>query len=283
MNMAVQFQTLHWGGRAVEIEYVWIHPHSPPAPPPPAGEGPGERATSPLIVFLHEGLGSVAMWRDFPQQLCTAVGARGLVYSRPGYGRSTPRAVDEAWDTDFMHRQAYEVLPALLDALDVQEKVWLLGHSDGGSIALLHAGHCPQRVAGVVVLAPHIFVEDISIAAIERARLEYANGDLRRRLAKFHDDPDSPFGGWNRIWLHPRFRPWNITDEVRTIRCPILAIQGWDDAYGTLAQIRGIAECVPDTTLLELPHCGHSPHKDQPQAVITEVGTCIQKNHWRQR
>jgi len=284
MNTAVQFQTLHWGGRVVEIEYVWIHPLSPPAPFPLAGEGPGERAAhAPLIVFLHEGLGSVAMWRDFPQQLCMAVGARGLVYSRPGYGRSTPRAADETWDTDFMHRQAYEVLPALLDALGVQERVWLLGHSDGGSIALLHAGHCPQRVAGVVVLAPHIFVEDISIAAIERARLEYANGDLRARLAKYHDDPDSPFGGWNRIWLYPRFRPWNITDEVRTIRCPIVAIQGLDDAYGTLAQIRGIAECVPDTTLLELPQCGHSPHKDQPQAVIAAMRAFIQKNHWRQR
>jgi len=268
MNTAVQFQTLHWGGREIQLEYAWVN---------------AQAAQTPLIVFLHEGLGSVAMWRDFPQQLCTAVGARGLVYSRPGYGRSTPRAADETWDTDFMHRQAHEVLPALLDALAVQERVWLLGHSDGGSIALLHAGHCPQRVAGVVVLAPHIFVEDISIAAIERARLEYANGNLRQRLAKFHDNPDSPFGGWNRIWLSPRFRPWNITDEVRTIRCPLLAIQGLDDAYGTLAQIRGIAECVPDTTLLELPHCGHSPHKDQPQAVIAAAREFIQKNHWRQR
>jgi len=177
-----------------------------------------------------------------------------------------------------MHRQAYEVLPALLDALGVQRPVWLLGHSDGGSIALLHAARYPQRVAGLVLMAPHIFVEDISIRGIERARSEYKNGNLRAGLAKYHDAPDSPFWGWNDIWLSPSFRQWNITDEVRGIRCPILAIQGLDDAYGTLAQIRGIAECVQAATLLELPHCGHSPHRDQADAVIAAARHFLTKH-----
>lgn len=142
-----------WRGRTVQIEHEWIAP---------------ERTTAPLMVFLHEGLGSVAMWRDFPAQLCDALGWRGLMYSRPGYGRSTPRAPDEHWTPDFMHQQALEILPALLEALGIdtrQQPPWLFGHSDGGSIALIHAANFPQRVAGCVVVAPHILVEDISVAA----------------------------------------------------------------------------------------------------------------------
>jgi pimeloyl-ACP methyl ester carboxylesterase len=188
------------------------------------------------------------------------------VYSRPGYGRSTPRAPEELWDPDFMHRQAHEVLPALLQALGISEPPWLFGHSDGGSIALLHAARFP--VAGLVVLAPHIVVEDVSVASIERARDAYAHGDLKPRLAKHHADPDSAFWGWNRIWLDPRFRAWSIEDEISTIRCPLMAIQGEDDEYGTMEQIRGIARRVPQTRLLELPRCGHSPHRDRAEDVI---------------
>ena len=249
-----------WRERLVQIEYQWL-PHAAPR--------------APLLVFLHEGLGSLAMWKDFPERLCHAVGARGLVFSRPGYGRSTPRAAAEVWGVDFMHRQAYEVLPALLDTLEVSQPVWLFGHSDGGSIALLHASRHPERVAGLVVLAPHIFVEDITLANIERARQEYESGTLRAGLARYHDDVDSAFWGWNHIWLHPPFARWNISDELADIRCPVLAIQGLDDAYGTLAQIRGIAERVPRTTLLELPQCGHSPHRDQPEQVIAATQNFI--------
>jgi len=253
---AVGFAEIAWRGRRVRIEHAWV--------------GPAD-AGAPLIIFLHEGLGSLAMWKDFPQRLCEAAGCRGLVYSRPGYGRSTPRAAEEAWDLDFMHRQAHEVLPALFDALGVDtaaQPPWLFGHSDGGSIALLHAARFAQRVAGAVVVAPHIKVEDLSVASIEQARTAYLETDLRQRLAKYHDDPDSAFWGWNRIWLHPPFRQWSIEAEIEAIACPLLAVQGLDDEYGTLEQIRGIARRVSQTRLLELPDCGHSPHRDQPAALI---------------
>ena len=254
-----------WRGRAVRIEHAWV----------------GEEDAAPLIVFLHEGLGSLSMWRDFPARLCSALNARGLVYSRPGYGRSTPRAAEEGWDIDFMHRQAHEVLPALLQALGIdaeRDRPWLFGHSDGGSIALLHAAKFPQRVGGAVVLAPHIFVEDLSVSSIEKARLAYLETDLRDRLAKYHDDPDSAFWGWNRIWLHPPFREWTIEEEIASITCPLLAAQGIDDEYGTLEQIRGIARKVPQTRLLELPDCGHSPHRDQPEALIAAVADFFKRH-----
>jgi pimeloyl-ACP methyl ester carboxylesterase len=258
--MASDFIDIPWRERTVRIEHRWLQP-----------AGVVDATAAPLLVFLHEGLGSVSMWRDFPQHLCDAVGARGLVYSRPGYGRSTPRKADEHWRLDFMHRQADEVLPALLDALGVREPVWLFGHSDGGSIALLHAAHHPQRVAGAVVLAPHILVEAFGLVSIREARSAYETTDLRAKLARHHDDVDSAFRGWNDIWLHPDFPRWTIEAELSAITCPLLAVQGLDDVYGTLEQIRGIARHVPRTQLLELPACGHNPHRDQPEALIAAV------------
>ncbi len=178
-----------------------------------------------------------------------------------------------------MHRQAHEVLPALLDALGVREPVWLLGHSDGGSIALLHAARFAQRTAGAIVLAPHIMVEAVSLASIEKARDAYLNADLRARLARHHDDPDSAFWGWNDIWLHPSFRDWSIVREIAAIACPVLAVQGVDDEYGSLEQIRGIARALPmKTRLLELPACGHSPHRDQPEQVLQAASDFIHAN-----
>ncbi len=261
-----EFAEIDWAGRRVRIEHLWLN---------------RERREQPLLLFLHEGLGSVAMWRDFPQRLCDALGWRGLVYSRPGYGRSTPRPADEHWAPDFMHRQAHEVLPALLDATHIdptREPLWLLGHSDGGTIALLYAARWPQLPAGLILLAPHIFVEQICVDRIAQAGDDYRNGDLRARLARYHDDPDSAFWGWNRIWLHPPFRQWSIADEIATVRCPVLAVQGLDDEYGTLAQIRGIAQRIPQTRLLEMAHCGHSPHRDQADALIAAVGDFIKPN-----
>ena len=254
--MSVAFVDIDAGGTPLRIEHRWLR---------------RERRDEPLMVFLHEGLGSVSMWRDFPALLCDTLACRGLVYSRPGYGRSTPRPPGLAWGPDFMHHQAHTVLPALLRALGIDtaaDPPWLFGHSDGGSIALLHAARFPQAVAGTVVLAPHIRVEDVSVASIAAARQAYADTDLRPRLARHHDDPDSAFFGWNDVWLSPAFRAWSIESEIGSITAPLLAVQGLDDEYGTLEQIRGIARRVPHTRLLELPGCGHSPHRDQPQAVI---------------
>lgn len=256
------FIEIDWAGRAVSIECQWFTPNH---------SSPPERLNAPLIVFLHEGLGSVAMWKNFPEQLCTACGCRGLVYSRPGYGRSTARAADEILGVDFMHRQAYEVLPTLLKALDVdgtRQALWLLGHSDGASIALLYAARFMAQVTGLIMLAPHIFVEDKTVTSIEQARLAYLNTDLRARLAKYHDEPDSAFWGWNRIWLDPLFRTWSIESEIKSIRCPLLAVQGLDDEYGSMKQIEGIAAALPQTELLKLRACGHSPQRDQPVRLI---------------
>lgn len=252
----IEFVDISWRDRRVRIEHQWIAP---------------QRSGAPLVVFLHEGLGSTAMWKDFPQRVCEAAKCRGLVYSRPGYGRSTPRPTEEVWGLDFMHRQAYEVLPSLLNALDIDTQAhppWLYGHSDGASITLLYAAKYPLQIAGAIVLAPHIMVEDLSVSSIESARLAYLETDLRERLARYHDDPDSAFWGWNRIWLYPPFRDWNIEREIETIACPLLAVQGLDDEYGTLEQIRGLARRVPQTELIELAACGHSPQRDQPEKLI---------------
>ena len=248
------FASLQWQGAPLRLEYEWVGRADAPA----------------VMVFLHEGLGSVAMWRDFPARLCAATGLRGLVYSRPGYGKSTPRPAGEHWQPDFMHRQAREVLPALLQSLQV-ERPWLFGHSDGGSIALLYAAAFPDALRGAIVLAPHILVEEISVASIQQARETYLTTDLKHKLARYHDDVDSAFWGWNDVWLSPAFRSWSIEEEVRAIRCPVLAIQGRDDEYGTLEQVEGIARRVPHARLLELAACGHSPYKDQPAAVIAAV------------
>jgi pimeloyl-ACP methyl ester carboxylesterase len=255
-----EFVDIRWRDRTVRIEHQWIAP---------------ERNGRPLIIFLHEGLGSLAMWKDFPRQLCDAANLRGLVYSRPGYGRSTPRPEDERWEPDFMHRQAFEVLPALRDALHIDGLPWLFGHSDGGSIALLNAAQFPDSLAGLVVVAPHIVVEEFGLSSIRQAREAYTTTDLKQRLARYHDDVDSAFRGWNDIWLDPAFERWNIEAELDSITCPVLAVQGLDDEYGTLEQIRGIARHVPDTRLIELPDCGHSPHRDQPQRLIEAASRFI--------
>ena len=250
-------------GRTLAIEYAHV----------------GVSDTSaPLLIFLHEGLGSVAMWRDFPSKLCAAIGARGVVYSRPGYGKSTPRPHDEKWGVDFMHVQARDVLPAFFAAIGIdtaRDKPWLFGHSDGGSIALIHAASFAQNVSGVIVAAPHIFVENISVASIAQTRQTYLHTDLRAKLSRYHDDVDSAFWGWNDIWLNPAFRSWNIEALLPHITCPLLAIQGVGDEYGTMAQIDGIARAVPHAKLVKLENCGHSPHRDQANAVIDAVQNFI--------
>lgn len=257
----IRFAELPWNNRTIRLEYQWV----------------GDPASAhPVVVFLHEGLGSISMWRDFPRRFCEAHGFRGLVFSRYGYGRSTPRLPGEEVQVDYLHEQAHAALPALLSHLDVQ-RPWLFGHSDGGSIALLYAARFPQDVSGIVVVAPHIFVEDITIAGIEQAREAYRTTDLRSRLARHHTDVDAVFRGWNDTWLTPAFRSWNIEDRLGAITCPVLAIQGEGDEYGTLEQIFGIARRVAGAQALPLPECGHSPHRDQPQLLIEKAGGFIRE------
>jgi pimeloyl-ACP methyl ester carboxylesterase len=261
----VSFVDIPFRGRDISIEYARIAPVRAPHPSP---------ARAPLVVFLHEGLGSLAMWKDYPQRLCDAGGYRGLVFSRAGYGRSTPRRADERWPVDFMELQARDVLPRLFERLGMGAdgtKPWLFGHSDGGSIALIHAASFPDAVAGVVAVAPHIFVEELSVRSIAAARDAYRSTDIRSRLARYHDDPDSAFWGWNDVWLDPAFRAWSIDAMLHRLRCPILAIQGEEDEYGTLAQVEGIRRRAPRTEVVVLAHCGHSPQRDQPEALTRAV------------
>lgn len=244
---------------ALRIEYRWIG----------ADRADGAiSADASLAVFLHEGLGSIAMWKDWPAVLCARLGIRGLVYSRPGYGRSTPREHGVKWPADFMAQQARDVLPALLDALGVdaaeRKRMWLIGHSDGASIALLHAAAFPEALAGAVVIAPHVFVEDISVESIAAAKVAYETTGLREKLARYHDDVDSAFYGWNDIWLDPAFRAWNIVGELGAIRAPLLAMQAFDDHYGTMAQVEAIGAAVPHARVHALAQGGHSPHRDAP-------------------
>lgn len=230
------------------------------------------RGDAPPLVFLHEGLGSVAMWRDFPQQVADATGCEAIVYSRFGYGRSEP--LPGRRPVSYMHEEALVVLGAFCDALGLREPI-LVGHSDGASIALIHAGVAGRRLGGVVVMAPHIFVEAISISSIEAAGRAWQTTDLRDRLARYHADVDGAFRGWNEVWLDPAFRAWNIEEFLPRIACPILAIQGEDDEYGTMAQIDGIAAQAADVDLVRLADCRHSPHKDQPAAVIEAIAAFV--------
>ncbi len=229
-------------------------------------------AGRPVIVFLHEGLGSLAMWKDFPQAVSDATGCRALVYSRCGYGQS--ETVRAPRDLRYMHTEGLEALPALLDQLCIERPI-LLGHSDGGSIALIFAGGSGRATAGVIVMAPHVMVEPLSITSIAAARESYLTTDLPEKLGRYHADPAAVFWGWNDIWLDPAFRDWNIEEYLQPIACPVLAIQGKEDQYGTLQQIRIIGRAAPNVQMLELKHCGHSPHRDQPAAVIAALSTFV--------
>ncbi len=224
------------------------------------------------LVMLHEGLGSVSLWRDFPEQLAQATGCRTLVYSRHGYGRSSP--LEAPRNVDYMHEEARTWLPAILTGLNIRRPV-LFGHSDGASIALIQAAIPESDVAGIIALAPHIKVEDVTVQGIGAARSAYMNSDLRSRLSRHHADVDSTFWGWNRIWLDPAFRSWNIEALLPSIHCPILAIQGEDDEYGTMEQIASIARAAPNARLLALKACRHSPHRDQPLAVLAAAGEFV--------
>lgn len=237
-----------------------------------------QHATAPTLIFLHEGLGCVALWRDLPQRVSSLTGLRSLVYSRAGYGGSDPVALPRP--LTYMHDEGLRVLPALLRAFAVEDAV-LVGHSDGGSIALLYAGGVPEAartVRGLVLLAPHVFCEDLSVRSIAAAATSYVEGDLRQRLARYHKDVDGAFWGWNRAWLDPGFRAWNIEAFLPAITAPTLLIQGSDDVYGTLAQLDAIERGVRGpVTRQVLPGCGHSPHREAPEPTLSAIVDFVDK------
>ncbi len=218
------------------------------------------------IVLLHEGLGSAGLWRGFPAEVSDATGRRLIAFSRFGHGRSAPPRRRRT--IAFFHEEALEVLPELLGQLDAGEPV-LLGHSDGASIALIHAAQHP--VAGLILLAPHVIVEDITVEAIRATREDYLRGDLRERMARHHDDPNAAFWGWCDVWLDPEFRRWSLEDEVGRVTAPALLIQGADDPYGSLEQLERIeARARGRVERLVLPG-GHSPHLEQQERVVEAV------------
>ena len=254
---------LHAAGH--RLEYKWLRPRA--TAPQPYG--------APVLVFLHEGLGSTALWKDFPDRVVEATRCSALVYSRYGYGKSDrltqPRTVD------YMHKEALEALPQVLDALSIRNPI-LIGHSDGASIAIIHAssGHWPVRA--LVLIAPHVFVEDITVASIAQAKAAFETTDLVTRLGRYHDDAVGTFRGWSDIWLHPDFRSWNIEACLPRITAPALLIQGEDDQYGTMAQIEALERQLggPVETAV-LTHCAHSPHVDQVQATLVAIAEFVEQ------
>uniref|UniRef100_Q47C71 Alpha/beta hydrolase fold protein n=1 Tax=Dechloromonas aromatica (strain RCB) TaxID=159087 RepID=Q47C71_DECAR len=228
----------------------------------------------PTLLLLHEGLGSVTMWRHFPEKLAAATGCRLIVWSRAGYGGSEP--YPEPRTVRYMHREGEEMLPALLEALKIERPI-LIGHSDGGSIALIFAGAFPEEPLGVAVMAPHEFVEAETLAGIRAARQLWDDTDWPQKLARYHRDAPRVFSDWNDCWLSPPFCDWNIEEYLPKIRCPVLAIQGEDDEYATMRQIEVIAEQVPGTSLLKLPKCGHSPQRDQEALVLDALAAFVSR------
>jgi pimeloyl-ACP methyl ester carboxylesterase len=227
-------------------------------------------ADAPTIVMLHEGLGSAALWGDFPQQLQAATGAGVFVYSRSGYGASSPVKLPRP--LDYMHREALDVLPKLLDQIGFRRGL-LLGHSDGGSIAAIYAGGlADHRIEGIVLIAPHFVVEDVSVASIAEIKTTYENTELRGKLARWHKDVDNAFYGWNGAWLDPKFRSWDISDYLAYIRVPVALIQGEMDQYGTIRQVEIAQEecyCPVEATLIK--GAGHSPHRDAARQIVDAI------------
>jgi pimeloyl-ACP methyl ester carboxylesterase len=229
-----------------------------------SGRTPG----APELVFLHEGLGSVSHWKDFPARVSEATECPVTVYSRYGSGNSA--LLTESRPVRYMHDEALVVLPDLLAQLKIENPI-LIGHSDGASIAIIYAG-AHDHVRGLVLLAPHVFVEDLSVASIAQAKVQFETTDLPEKLARHHRDAAKTFWGWNEIWLHPEFRNWNIEEYLPRMACPVLVIQGVDDQYGTMAQVEAIRRQVAgEVEVVSLENCRHSPQRDQPEAVLAAI------------
>jgi pimeloyl-ACP methyl ester carboxylesterase len=241
------------------LETLWIEP-------------PDASATT--IVMLHEGLGSIALWKDFPRRLAERTGCRVLAYSRYGHGNS--EELTEKRPVDFMHHEGEVVLPELLDKLDIEKPI-LLGHSDGGSIALVFAGRYPARPQALILEAPHVFVEDHGLASIAAAKVAFETTNFRAKLGIYHSAVDLTFWGWNDVWLDPDFRAWNIESYLESIRCPVMCIQCEEDEYGTAAQVAAIRARVAWTEVVMLPECKHSPHRDQREATLEKMAEFVDR------
>jgi pimeloyl-ACP methyl ester carboxylesterase len=231
---------------------------------------------APTLLVLHEGLGSVGLWGDFPAQLAAATGVGVFVYSRAGYGRSSPVALPRP--LDYMQREALDVLPKLLEAIGFRRGL-LIGHSDGASIATIYAGSVQDhRIRGLVLIAPHFFVEDVSVASIAQARDAYAKTDLREKLARWHADVDNAFRGWNDAWLDPDFRKWDITEMLAYVRVPLLIVQGEADQYGTERQIAAAQEeCYCPVEVALLPNARHAPQREAPEVTLNVIAGFVNR------
>jgi pimeloyl-ACP methyl ester carboxylesterase len=228
-------------------------------------------AGKPVIVMLHEGLGSITMWRDFPANVSARTGCGVFLYSRFGHGNSERIAGKRG--VDFLHRQAETVLPEVLTQAGIEHPI-LLGHSDGAAIAMIYAGKYPDSPRSIILEAPHVFVEDEALEGIRRTKLAYETTDIPRKLARYHAWPDDTFRAWQEIWLDPHFRSWNIEGYLHSIRCPVLIIQGDEDEYGGANQIAAI-QSHASSEVLTLPNCGHSPHRDQPEMVLDRIAKFV--------
>jgi len=244
-----------------ELEYEWIGPQ------------PGDK---PTLVFLHEGLGSVSAWKDFPKRVVDVTGLGALVYSRRGYGKSSPLSFP--WPTSFMHDEALSVLPAMLDTFNIKKAI-LYGHSDGGSIALIYAGSNQARVEAVIAEAAHVFVENLTIRGIVNAKAAFDGATLRTQLERYHGpNVDNTFRGWSDVWLRPEFLQWNIESFLPNIKVPVLVIQGEADEYGTLKQVDAIKNgCGSQVESLIIPECGHDPHREHPALVAQATDKFINR------
>jgi pimeloyl-ACP methyl ester carboxylesterase len=234
----------------------------------------GGREDAPELVFLHEGLGSVSHWKDFPARVAEATGCPVTVYSRYGSGNSD--LLSQPHSVRYMHDEALQSLPELLSQLEIENPI-LVGHSDGASVVIIYAG-AHDRVRGLVLLAPHVFVEDLSVASIAEAKVKFETTNLPEKLARHHRDAARTFWGWNNIWLHPEFRSWNIEEYLPRITCPALVIQGLQDLYGTMAQVEAIRrQSAGPVEALALADCRHSPQRDQPEKVIAAISRFVRK------
>ena len=242
----------------LSLEYQWL---------PPRKHG------KPTLVLLHEGLGCVALWKDFPQQLATATGMGVFVFSRAGYGKSVALE-DSRRSTQYLHHQAQQVLPEILAQLEIEEFI-LVGHSDGASLSIIYAGSdcCASGLQAVILMAPHVFNERVCVAGVREARVAYQQTDLKVKLAKYHGEKvDWVFHSWNDTWLSSDFWHWNIEEYLPRIKAPVLVLQGKDDHYGSMAQIDAIESQVPGKlTRIDLDQCAHSPHREQAQITVAAI------------